>query len=173
MDGETRLVDFEKVCYRNNTLENIPPMKVSGTISAILKAKKSDVWTIQPDATVFEAIQLMADKNVGALLVTENDQLLGVISERDYSRKVMLKGKTSKETKVRDISTPSPFTITPNDSVDEAMREMTQHCIRHLPVLDGITLVGIVSIGDLVNWTLTAQEATIDQLQKYIHGNPA
>ena len=148
-------------------------MKVSGTISAILKAKNSELWTIHPDATVFEAIQLMADKNVGALLVTENNQLLGVISERDYTRKVMLKGKTSKETKVRDISTPSPFSITPNDHVDDAMREMTYHHVRHLHVLEGGTLVGMISIGDLVNWTLTAQDATIDQLQNYIHGNPA
>ena len=148
-------------------------MKVSGTLSAILKGKKSDVWTIPPDATVFEAIQLMAEKNIGALLVTENGRLLGVISERDYTRKVMLKGKTSKETKVREIFTAAPLTLTPNDSVDGAMREMSTNRVRHIPVVEGETVIGIVSIGDLVNWTITAQDAAIDQLQNYIHGNPA
>jgi len=148
-------------------------MKVTGTISAILKGKKSDVWTIHPDATVFEAIQMMAEKNVGALLVTENGRLIGIVSERDYTRKVMLKGKTSRETKVREISTPNPLTLTPNDSVDEAMREMSSHRVRHLPVLEGGTIIGVVSIGDLVNWTISAQDVAIDQLQNYIHGNPA
>ena len=146
-------------------------MKVSGTISAVLKSKKADLWTIQPGATVFEAIQMMADKNVGALLVTENGQLIGIISERDYTRKVILKGKASKETKVGEIASIAPFTLTLNNTVDEALCEMSAHRVRHLPVLDGGTLVGIISIGDLVNWTLTAQDATIDQLQQYIHGN--
>ncbi|MEI8341304.1 MAG: CBS domain-containing protein [Verrucomicrobiota bacterium] len=148
-------------------------MKVSGTISAILKGKKSDIWTIHPDATVYEAIKMMAEKNIGAVLVTENNRLVGVISERDYTRKVMLKGKTSRETKVREIFTTAPLTISPNDSVDGAMREMSAHRVRHLPVVEGETIVGIVSIGDLVNWTITAQDVTIDQLQNYIHGNPA
>lgn len=148
-------------------------MKVSGTINAILKGKNPGIWSIHPGATVFEAIQLMADKNIGALLVTENNRLVGIISERDYTRKVMLKGKSSKETKVREIYTAAPLTISPNDSVDEAMREMTAHRFRHLPVVDGETIVGVVSIGDLVNWIINAQGAAIDQLQNYIHGNPA
>ena len=148
-------------------------MNIPGTIGAVLKNKKSDIWSIHPDATVFEAIRLMADKNVGALLATENNRLVGVISERDYTRKVMLKGKTSKGTTVREIFTTAPFTVTPDTSVVEAMREMTEHRIRHLPVMDGETLVGIVSIGDLVNWIINAQGAAIDQLHNYIHGNPA
>ena len=146
-------------------------MNVTGTISAVLKGKTKDIWTVTPEATVFEAIQLMADKNVGALLVTENDRLIGVISERDYTRKVMLKGKTSKETKVRDICTVTPFVITPNDSVEDAIRSMSNHRVRHLPVMDGAALVGIVSIGDLVNWIITAQGAAIRQLESYIHGH--
>jgi len=148
-------------------------MKVSGTISEILKGKNTDIWTIHPDATVFEAIKLMADKNIGALLVTESHRLVGIISERDYTRKVMLKGKTSKETKVREICTAAPLTISPNNSVDEAMHIMTERRVRHLPVLEGETVVGIASIGDLVNWIINAQGAAIDQLQNYIHGNPA
>ena len=148
-------------------------MKVTGTISSILRGKKRDVWTIHPDATVYQAIQLMADKNIGAVLVTENERLIGVISERDYTRKVMLKGKTSRETKVREICSVSPIVISPNDSVDEAMREMTLHRIRHLPVMEDDKIVGIVSIGDLVNWTITAQDVAINQLENYIHGYAA
>jgi len=147
-------------------------MKVTGTISAVLKGKNPGIWTISPHATVFEAIQLMADKNVGALLVTDGGLLVGVISERDYTRKIAIKGRSSKETPVREIATPSPHTVTPNTSVDDAMREMTASRIRHLPVMEGDQIVGIVSIGDLVNWTITVQNATIGQLESYIHGIP-
>jgi len=146
-------------------------MRVTGTISSILRGKKGEVWTIQPDATVFQAIQMMAEKNIGALLVTENDRLLGVVSERDYTRKVMLKGKTSRETKVREICSVCPAVISPNDSVDEAMRKMSSRRVRHLPVVEGEKIVGIVSIGDLVNWTITAQDVAINQLETYIHGH--
>ena len=148
-------------------------MKVTGTISAVLKGKKNEVWTIQPDATVFEAIQLMAQKNIGALLVTEAGLLTGVISERDYTRKVAIKGRSSKETRVREIYTAFPITVSPNDSVDGALREMTAHRVRHLPVVEGDEIIGIVSIGDLVNWTISAQDVAIGQLENYIHGNPA
>jgi CBS domain-containing protein len=148
-------------------------MKVTGTISAILKGKSPPLWIIQPEATVFEAIQLMAEKNIGALLVMENEKLLGVISERDYTRKVILKGKSSKETQVREICSAAPFLLSPNDSVDEAMREMTARRVRHLPVVENGTVAGIVSIGDLVNWTITAQEAALGQLTDYIHGFPS
>lgn len=147
-------------------------MKVNGIISSILKEKNQAVWTIRPDATVFEAIQLMAEKNIGALLVTEGARLIGVISERDYTRKVAIKGRSSKETTVREICSSSPIVISPNDSVDDAMREMSTNRVRHLPVMEGETIVGIVSIGDLVNWTITAQGVALDQLQNYIHGNP-
>ena len=143
----------------------------SGTINEILHHKGNAVWTIAPDATVFEAIQTMADKNVGALLVTEKEKLLGVISERDYTRKVALKGKSSKELKVREIIS-APVKVTPAHSIEECMRLMTEYRVRHLPVLDGEKIIGVVSIGDLVNWIISAQGTTIRQLETYIQGYP-
>lgn len=148
-------------------------MLPSGTLKEILGLKGAMVWTVQPDATVFEAIQLMADKNIGALLVTENERLLGVISERDYTRKVALKGKTSKQLKVREILSTRIVHATPGHSIEESMRLMTEHRIRHLPVLDGEKIVGLVSIGDLVNWIISVQSSTIRQLETYISGYPS
>jgi len=145
-------------------------MEIDSTIDVLLSSKGSDAWSIGPRATVFEAIQLMADKNVGALLVTEGGKLLGMLSERDYTRKVILKGKSSRETPVIDIISKEPVVASPRDKVVDCMRVMTQHRIRHLPVLDGGKIVGVISIGDLVNWTISTQSATIDQLQKYISG---
>ena len=133
--------------------------------------KDSTIWSIAPNAMVIDAIQLMSEKNVGALPVVENANLLGVISERDYTRKVILKGKSSKETPVRDIMTEQLITVNPGDSVTECMRIMTEKRVRHLPVLEGTRLVGILSIGDLVNWTISAQKATIENLERYITGD--
>jgi CBS domain-containing protein len=147
-------------------------MNPNSSISEILGHKGSAVWAISPNATVFEAIQLMADKNVGAVLVTENDKLVGIISERDYTRKVMLKGKASKTTAVREILSSQVIHVSPSQTVEECMRLMTDHHIRHLPVLDGQKIVGIVSIGDLVNWIISAQHTAISQLQTYITGVP-
>lgn len=143
---------------------------IPGVISEILSNKSSQLWTISPEATVFEAIQLMADKNIGALLVMSGDKLLGVVSERDYTRKVALKGKSSKEAKVREI-TATPVTAMPSQTVEEGMKMMTTHRVRHLPVLEGEKVVGLVSIGDLVNWIINAQSATIYQLESYITGH--
>jgi CBS domain-containing protein len=145
----------------------------SGSINEILDHKGSAVWTIPPDVTVFEAIQMMSDKNVGALLVTERDKLIGIVSERDYTRKVALKGKSSKETKVREIISGDVLSVTPQHTIEECMRLMTEHRVRHLPVLDGEKIIGVVSIGDLVNWTISAQSTTICQLETYISGYPA
>ena len=147
-------------------------MNPNGTISEILSHKGSTVWSISADATVFEAIQMMADKNIGALLVTENDKLAGIISERDYTRKVMLKGKSSRTTAVREILSSHVIHATPASTVEECLRLMTDHHFRHLPVLDGDQIAGIVSIGDLVNWIISAQHTTISQLQTYITGVP-
>ena len=119
---------------------------------------------------VFDAIQLMADKNVGALPVVDNGQLVGMISERDYTRKVTLRGKSSKDTPVRDIMTPEPVTVNVTDAVSECMRVMTDSRIRHLPVMDGKKMIGLVSIGDLVRGIISAQTATIEALEKYITG---
>lgn len=144
----------------------------SGNIQEILNHKGANVWSIPPDATVFEAIQMMDAKNVGALLVTDHGKLLGIITERDYTRKVALKGRSSKEAKVKEIIAPHVFHATPASTVEECMRLMTEHRVRHLPVLDGGNIVGVVSIGDLVNWTITAQGTAINQLETYISGVP-
>ena len=138
-------------------------------ISAVLVRKKaSTIWSIGPNAMVIDAIQLMGQKNVGALPVVDNGTLVGIISERDYTRKVILKGMSSKETPVSDIMTAQVLTVTPSESVIECMRIMTEKRVRHLPVLEGTNLVGILSIGDMVNWFISAQTATIDNLERYI-----
>ncbi len=148
-------------------------MNPTGTISEILSHKGSNAWSISPEATVFEAIQLMADKNVGALLVTQGDKLVGIISERDYTRKVALKGKSSKQTLVKEILSGQVIHVTPDHSVENCMHLMTNHHIRHLPVLQEGQIVGVVSIGDLVNWIISAQTTTISQLQTYLGGYPS
>src|SRR5581483_1295652 len=142
-------------------------------IHEILEHKGSAVWTVSPDNTVFEAIQLMSEKNVGALLVTERGRLIGIVSERDYTRKVALKGKTSKDLRVREIISGEVVSVTPQHTVEECLRLMTENRVRHLPVLDGETLMGVVSIGDLVNWIISTQGTTIQQLETYISGIPA
>jgi CBS domain-containing protein len=145
-------------------------MKVSGTIEGVLQQKGSQIWTIAPEATVFDAIKMMADKNVGALLVTVGDKLVGVISERDYTRKVALKGRSSRQTQVWEIISSPALSVSITHSVEECMRLMTENRVRHLPVLAGERIVGVVSIGDLVNWTISAQSVAIDQLESYISG---
>jgi len=147
-------------------------MTPAGTIREILGHKGASTWTISPDATVLDAIQLMADKNIGALLVTKNEKLVGIISERDYTRKVVLKGRSSKDTPVRDVLSGHVVNVTPEHTVDECLRLMTEHRVRHLPVLEGEKIAGVVSIGDLVNWIISAQSSTIHQLQTYITGYP-
>lgn len=145
-------------------------MEVSGTIDAILCQKGTEIFSITPNATVYEAIELMDNKNVGALVVVENGRLLGMISERDYTRKVMLRGKRSRETKVSEIMS-SQLTVThPHEPVEKCLRLMTEKRIRHLPVVDGETLRGVISIGDLVKWVISAQNATIAHLENYISG---
>ena len=145
-------------------------MEIGGSVGAILAHKGSAVWSIASNSMVFDAIQLMADKNVGALPVVDNGQLVGMISERDYTRKVTLRGKSSKDTPVRDIMTPQPVTANSADTVSECMRVMTDSRIRHLPVMDGKKMIGLVSIGDLVRGIISAQTATIEALEKYITG---
>jgi CBS domain-containing protein len=145
-------------------------MDVSGTIDAILGQKGSEMFSVSPDATVFEAIELMANKNVGALLVLGDGQLLGMISERDYTRKVMLRGKRSRETQVREIMSSDLTVVTSREPIENCLRMMTDKRIRHLPVVDGDTLRGIISIGDLVKWVIASQSAAIAHLESYISG---
>jgi CBS domain-containing protein len=147
-------------------------MNLPGTIHEILAQKGSAIWCVSPEATVFEAIQIMADKNIGALLVTSQNKLIGILTERDYTRKVALRGKASKQTKVKEILSGEVINVTPEHTIEECMRLMTAHRVRHLPVLNGPEILGIVSIGDLVNWTISAQNRTIDQLRTYITGYP-
>ena len=143
-------------------------IEISGKISSILAHKKvSTVWSIGPKAMVFAAIQLMDEKNIGALPVVDNNILVGVVSERDYTRKVIVKGKSSKDTPVSDIMTKELLTVSREDSVAEGMRIMTEKRVRHLPVLEGTKLVGIVSIGDVVNWLMSAQKAMIENFERY------
>jgi CBS domain-containing protein len=145
-------------------------MDVSGTIDAILGQKGHEIFSVSPDATVFEAIELMANKNVGALLVLGDGQLLGMISERDYTRKVMLRGKRSRETQVREIMSSDLTIVTSREPVENCLRMMTDKRIRHLPVVDGGTLRGIISIGDLVKFVIASQSAAIAHLESYISG---
>ena len=143
---------------------------MEATVDAILKEKGSRVWTIPADATVFEAIQLMAARNIGALVVVSRGRIEGMFTERDYTRKVALYGKSSKDTLVSDILSSQLHVATPESTVEDCMRIMTENRVRHLPVLNGEELAGIVSIGDLVNWIINAQNVEIFQLHSYISG---
>ena len=148
-------------------------MKLSDSVDLILKQKPRNVWSISPDQSVYEAIHEMADKQIGALLVLANAALVGIISERDYARKVILLGRSSKNTQVKEIMTSPVICVTPAHTVDECMALMTAHRIRHLPVTKGEQVVGVLSIGDLVKWIISAQEATIRHLETYITGIPS
>jgi len=145
-------------------------MKTAYPISSILFHKTSSLWTIAPEATVYEAIKLMAEKNIGALLVMAGGKLTGIFTERDYARKIALQGKNSRQTHVWEILPKEIVAVTPDDSVEDCMRLMTEHRIRHLPVLENEKVVGVVSIGDLVNWIISTQNATIRQMEEYISG---
>jgi CBS domain-containing protein len=145
-------------------------IEVAGTISGILAEKGSTVWSIHPNATVFEAVELMSEKNVGALPVMEGERLVGIVSERDYTRKVILRGKSSKDTSISEIMSRQVIDARPENSVTDCMRVMTEKRIRHLPILDEGKIVGILSIGDLVKWVISAQAATIDHLEQYLYG---
>ncbi len=145
-------------------------MAFTENVRSILKTKGKAVWSTSPDATVYEALVVMADKEVGALVVLSGQKLTGMFSERDYARKIILHGKSSRETLVREVMSTPVVTVTPDQTVEECMRVMTRHRIRHLPVLEGDSLVGLVSIGDLVNSIISAQAETIQQLSGYIAG---
>ena len=145
-------------------------MKLVDPIKALLRYKGGQVWSVTPEASVYEAIEIMSEKHVGALMVISDGKLAGVISERDYARKVILKGKSSKQTEVQEIMTSPVIFVAPDNTVDDCMRIMTASRIRHLPVMEGDKIVGVITIGDLVNWIISAQKDTIHHLESYIAG---
>ena len=140
------------------------------TVKQILTDKGSEIWSIASSQTVFEAIQLMAIRRVGALVVIDDERLSGIVSERDYAREVILKGRSSKDTPVQDIMSSEVISVTLDSRIEESMALMTEHRIRHLPVLDQGRIAGVISIGDLVKEIIKEQQSTIEQLENYIKG---
>lgn len=139
------------------------------TLKMLLKGKGHDVWSVHPDDTVLDAIKMLAEKDIGALIVIKDDKPVGIFTERDYARNVYLKGKSSLDTVVRDVMVAPVICVKPGQTVDECMALMTAKRFRHLPIMDGDELVGMVSIGDLVKSVIAEQQFTIEQMEQYIH----
>ncbi len=146
-------------------------MDTHGTVYDILHNKSGQIWTTHPADTVYQAVHLMGEKNIGSLVAMEGGEVIGVLSERDYSRKVVLQGRTSRDTLVGEILSRPAITVSSKDSIAQCMQLMTGNRIRHLPVVDDGNLVGLISIGDLVSWVMQSQHHTIQQLQGYIAGD--
>jgi len=144
---------------------------MQGTVGMILDRKGRTVWSVAPSATVFDAIAQMAERRIGALPVVAGDLLLGIVSERDYARRVILEGRSSKEALVEEIMTSPVMTVEEFTTIEDAMRIMTDNHVRHLPVVRGRQLIGVVSIGDLVSWQISMQKETISRLEQYISGS--
>jgi CBS domain-containing protein len=146
-------------------------MELTGKIGSLIAKKGGQVWSIAPTASVYDAIALMAEKEIGAVPIVQDGQLVGIVSERDYARKVFLKGKASTETSVTEIMSSPVFSVTPSQTVEECMHIVTEQRFRHLPVVENGRIVGIISIGDLVNWVITEQKQTIHHLEAFIAGH--
>ena len=142
-----------------------------GKVRDILKQKGTAIFSVKPAITVYEALEVMVEKNIGALLVTDQGKFLGIFTERDYARKVILKGKTSKETTIREVMSENPVTVTPDSSIDDCMKIMSAKFIRYIPVLHNAELVGMVSIGDVVKFIIDEQRYIIEDLEHYITGH--
>lgn len=139
-----------------------------GKVKEILSSKGNIIYSVTPDVVVFKAIELMCEKNIGGLLIMEGDKLVGIFTERDYARKLILKGKSSKDTPIGDLMTPNPFTVTPENSIEDCMEIMTDKHIRHLPVVFEGTVLGMISIGDVVKSVIREQRSIIEHLESYI-----
>lgn len=142
------------------------------TVRDMLRTKGSEIWSVAPDTTVYDALKLMAEKNIGAVLVMDADNVMGILSERDYARKIILLGKTSADTPAREIMTERVMCVHPEETAVQCMALMTEKKFRHLPVLEDNELIGIISIGDVVKATIAEQEFIIEQLEHYIKGTP-
>ncbi|QNI35547.1 CBS domain-containing protein [Edaphobacter albus] len=142
--------------------------ELASTVGAVLKKKSRDIWSATPDTSVYRCMEIMAEREIGALLVMQENDLIGVISERDYARKVILQGRSSKETAASEIMSSPALCVSPEHTIGDCMLIMTRNRIRHLPVREGSKVIGVVSIGDLVNWIITEQEETIRHLEAYI-----
>jgi CBS domain-containing protein len=140
------------------------------TVGKLLEKKGHQVWSVPPDATVYDALRLLAERDIGALLVIKGEDLVGILSERDYARKVILQGKASMHTRVDEIMTARVLVVTPENSLQEAMAIMTEKHLRHLPVVEGQKVIGLISIGDLVKEIIAGQKFLIEQLESYISG---
>jgi CBS domain-containing protein len=156
-------------CFRTNR-ERRKRMNTLITVKQVLRSKGNGFHGVGPDATAYDALEIMAEKNVGALLVVESGRLAGVFSERDYARKVILKGKSSKSTTVRELMSSPPITVDQASTMRDCMKAMTENRVRHLPVVDHDTLLGVISIGDVVNTIISEQASTIEELEEYIAG---
>ena len=141
------------------------------TIAQLLNTKGNQIWSVEPNTTIFEALKIMSEKEIGALLVMEDEKLKGIFSERDYARKVILKGKSSKKTPVGELMTKKVFYIDSQKTINDCMAMMTAKRIRHIPVIDDNQVMGIVTIGDVVNQIISEQEVTINHLENYITGS--
>ena len=142
-----------------------------GAVHQILRAKGNNIFSIEPGTTVYRALEIMQEKNVSSLVIVENEKLIGIFTERDYARKVILKGKSSRETPVGDIMTENLITVTPDNTIDHCMQLMTGKFIRHLPVVENDKLIGLVSIGDLVKYKIEEQKFIIENMEHYIAGS--
>lgn len=142
-----------------------------GKVRNILEGKGKGVVAVEPETLVYAAIELMCEKNIGGLLIVKDSKLAGIFTERDYARKLILKGKSSKDTPISELMTSNLITVTPDNSVEDCMRLMTNKHIRHLPVLDGETLIGLISIGDVVRYVIEEQKSIIEHLEHYITGH--